>query len=58
MVETGKAKLIGTLPGDTGPLSTFETATGEHISLAKPPLDDEQEREVKYLLRRILEEDH
>lgn len=57
MVEAGKAKLIHTLPGDTGPLCTFETATGEYISLTKPPLGDEQEQEIKQLLRRILAEE-
>jgi hypothetical protein len=57
MVEAGKARLIGSFPGDTGPLCTFETAAGEHISLTKPLLGDELEREVKQLLRRILEEE-
>jgi hypothetical protein len=56
MVESGKAKLVSTIPGDTGLLCTFKTATGEYISLAKPLLGDEQEREVKAWLRQILEE--
>lgn len=56
MVEAGKARLTHTIPGDTGPICIFETMTGERLSLAKPPLGDEQEREVKQLLRRILEE--
>lgn len=56
MVEAGKAKLVNTIPGDTGMLCTFKTATGEYISLAKPLLGDEQEREVKAWLRQILEE--
>ena len=56
MVEAGKAKLVSTIPGDTGLLCTFKTATGEYISLAKPLLGDEQEREVKTWLRQILEE--
>jgi hypothetical protein len=57
MVEAGKAKLISTLPGDTGCLCTFETATGDYLSLPKPPLGDEQERQVKELIRRILAEE-
>jgi hypothetical protein len=57
MVEAGKAKLTDTIPGDTGPICIFETATGDRLSLAKPPLGDEQERELKQLLRRIVEEE-
>ena len=57
MVEAGKAKLISITPGDTGPLCTFETTTGTRLSLAKPALSDEQEGEVKQLLRRILDEE-
>lgn len=57
MVEAGKAKLISIFPGDAGALCTFETATGEYLSLTKPPLGDEQEREIKQLLRRILAEE-
>lgn len=56
MVESGKAKLVSTIPGDTGLLCTFKTASGEYISLAKPLLGEEQEQEVKRWLRRILEE--
>jgi hypothetical protein len=57
LVEAGRASLISTTPGDTGPVCTFGTATGERVSLIKPPLSDEQEREVTQLLRRILEEE-
>jgi hypothetical protein len=46
MVETGKTKLTNMRPGDTGSLCTFETATGEYLSLTNPPLDNEQEKEV------------
>jgi len=56
LVETGKTRLINTTPGDLGPICTFETASGERIRLTKPPLSDEQEGEVKQLLRRIITE--
>ena len=56
MVESGKDRLVRTIPGDTGLLCTFETATGDYITLAKPLLGDEQEREVMQWLRVILEE--
>lgn len=57
VVEAGKARLISITPGDTGPICTFETAAGERIILAKPPVSNEQEIEVKQLLRRIVEEE-
>jgi hypothetical protein len=56
VVEMGQARLISATPGDTGPICTFETATGQHISLAKPPLNVEQEIAVKRMFLRILEE--
>ena len=57
LVEAGKAKLISTIPGDLGPICTFESAAGERIYLAKPPLSDEQAEEIKQLLRRIIKEE-
>jgi hypothetical protein len=56
-VEAGKAKLLSATPGDNGPICTFETATGERVHLAKPPLSTEQEEEVKQLLRGIIKEE-
>lgn len=56
VVEVGQAKLISMTPGDTGPVCTFETATGQHISLAKPPVSVEQETVVKQMFLRILKE--
>ncbi len=56
MVEAGKARLVGQEPGETGAVCTFETATGEQISLARPAMTEEMEAEVREMLREILEE--
>ncbi len=56
MVEAGKARLIGQEPGETGAVCTFETATGEQISLARPAMTEEMEVEVREMLREILDE--
>jgi guanyl-specific ribonuclease Sa len=36
MVEAGKARLVETVPGENGPVCTFETITGEQLSLSAP----------------------
>ncbi len=56
MVEAGKARLIGQEPGEAGAVCTFETATGEQISLARPAMTEEMEAEVREMLREILDE--
>ncbi len=56
MVEAGRARLIGQEPGETGAVCTFETATGEQISLARPAMTEEMEAEVREMLREILDE--
>jgi hypothetical protein len=58
MVELGRGRLVGTFPGDDGPICTFMTATGEHFSLARPPMSEEQETKVIEELRRILKDPH
>ena len=55
MVEAGKARLIGQEPGEAGAVCTFETATGEQISLARPAMTEEMEAEVREMLREILD---
>ena len=57
MVETGKMKLIGTIPGDSSQLCLFETITGEQFSIPKPPVSNEEEREIMEVLRDILREE-
>jgi hypothetical protein len=57
MAETGKMKLIGTIPGDSSPLCLFETAVGEQFSIPKPLLSPEDEAELMMALREILEEE-
>lgn len=54
MVELGRGRLIGKIPGETGPICTFETASGERFNLARPPMTEQQERRVIRELRKIL----
>ena len=56
MVEAGKARLLGQEPGEAGAVCTFETATGEQISLARPAMTEDMEAEVREMLREILDE--
>jgi hypothetical protein len=57
MVEAGKARLVGQEPGEAGAVCTFETATGEQLSLARPAMTEEMEAEVSEMLREILGEE-
>jgi hypothetical protein len=45
---------VGTVPGEAGPICTFETTRGEQFSLARPPMSEEQEARVIEDLRKIL----
>jgi hypothetical protein len=54
MVELGRGRLVGTVPGESGPICTFETLTGEQFSLARPTMSERQEKRVIRELRRIL----
>jgi hypothetical protein len=54
MVELGRGRLVGTVPGEAGPICTFETTRGEQFSLARPPMSEEQEARVIEDLRKIL----
>jgi hypothetical protein len=56
MVEAGKARLVGQEPGEAGAVCTFETATGEQLSLARPAMTEDMEAEVREMLREILED--
>lgn len=58
MVELGRGHLVGTFPGENGPICTFMTATGEHFSLARPTMSEEQETRVIEELRKILRDPH
>jgi hypothetical protein len=66
MVEAGKARLIQTLPGETGQVCVFESVAGEQFGLARPALSylcragrcrQEAEAEVREIVREILEEE-
>jgi hypothetical protein len=47
MVETGKARLVETVPGENGPVCTFESSAGERFSLTKPAMTEEMEAGVR-----------
>ncbi len=57
MVEAGKARLVETVPGESGEVCTFKTVTGDTFSLARPPMSEEQEAGVIATLRDILEDE-
>jgi hypothetical protein len=57
MVVAGKAHVVETVPGENGPVFTFESSAGERFSLARPAMTAEQEATVKEMLREILGEE-
>ena len=57
MVEAHKMELVEIQPGETKPIYMFKSVDGETFGVARPPLSQEQEIEVKRALREILEEE-
>lgn len=59
MVESGKMRLIETIPGENGATCVFETLTEESVtfSVTKPPVSTETEALLVEQLRAILDED-
>ncbi len=57
MAVAGKARLVETVPGENGPVFTFESSAGERFSLARPAMTKKQEATVREMLRAILEEE-
>lgn len=57
MVETGKMRLVDTLPGETSPICVFETFVGDTFRVPHPPMNREEEAEVIALLRDILKDE-
>jgi hypothetical protein len=57
MVESGKMRLVETIPGESGPYCIFETIAGDRFSVAKPPMDKETEAGWVEQLKAILEDD-
>jgi hypothetical protein len=57
MVETGVARLVETLPGDTAPICVFETVTGETFCLAKAAIGRQEEEELIATLRQLFDEE-
>jgi hypothetical protein len=57
MVESGKMRLVETVPGESGATCIFETIAGDIFSVTKPPMDQETEAGWVEQLRAILEED-
>lgn len=56
MVETGKARLVETIPSESGPVCTFETIAGDRFSIPKPAMNPEQEAALRERLRNMLDE--
>jgi hypothetical protein len=42
MVEAGKARLVGQVPGEAGAVCTFETVAGEQFSLARLAMSNDK----------------
>ena len=57
MVETGKMRLVETVPGETSPICIFESIAGEAFSVSRPPLSQEEEAEVIAMLHEILKDE-
>jgi hypothetical protein len=57
MVEAGKMRLVGTVPGEASPICIFESTAGESFSVARPPMSQEEEAEVIAMLREILKDE-
>ena len=57
MIEAGKMRLVGTVPGDVSPISVFATTAGDTFSVARPPMSQEEEGEVIAVLREILKDE-
>lgn len=55
MVRSRFARLVETTRGETGPMCTFETITGERFSLTRPPMSKKMEAEVMEAARQLLE---
>jgi hypothetical protein len=56
MVESGKARLIETRPGDS-PVCVFETMAGDTLTLVKPAISWEEEQDLIATLRQIVNEE-
>ena len=57
MVESGKALLTKTEPGEAGAYCTFETVAGDTFTVIKPPLSEAEEQEMAEKVKKILEEE-
>lgn len=59
MVESGKMRLVETIPGESGATCIFEMLVGDKLtfSVTKPPIDKETEAALVEQLRAILDED-
>jgi hypothetical protein len=55
MVESGKMRLVETIPGESGPYCVFETIAGDNFSVTNPPIDKETEAVLVEQLRAILD---
>ncbi len=55
MVESGVARLVETLPGDSAPICVFETVMGDTFSLPKAAISPQEEEELIATLRQVFD---
>ena len=54
MVESGKAQLVETIPGDEGIICHFETVAGDSFAIKRPKMARELEADLIDALNEIL----
>jgi len=57
MVESGKAKLVETIPGDEGTICHFETVAGDSFAIKRPVMSQNQEAEILEAINEILRDE-
>ena len=57
LCETGKMRLVETLPGESGAVCVFETIAGDRFSVTRLPISKEDEAALVEQLRGIFEEE-
>jgi hypothetical protein len=56
-LATTRYYLVEAVPGENGPICTFESSAGERFTLARPAMTARQEAAVKEMLREILKDE-
>ena len=57
MVESGKAQLVETIPGDEGIICHFETVAGDSFAIKRPVMSQNQEAEILEAINEILRDE-